>query len=76
VKEVRDKAHQAQAAGEDNELIFGSEFLEQGLLIFLADLGISSWRVLWLGQRTRGRESLTGWGAGVVLADIREAVLR
>lgn len=35
MEEVCDESHQAQASGEDHELIFGSELLEQDLLIFL-----------------------------------------
>jgi hypothetical protein len=37
VEEVVDQAHQPKAAGENDELIFGSELLEQILLVLLGD---------------------------------------
>jgi hypothetical protein len=37
VEEVGDQAHQPEATGENDELIFCTELLEEGLLVFLGE---------------------------------------
>jgi hypothetical protein len=60
VQQIRDQPHETQASSQDDELIFGAEFLEKVLLVCLSTSVSIIHMVAEHHVRTRGSESFTG----------------